>query len=86
MRLRKTRASPTPPPTIKVRRWPPGRAPAQGFLCLTALCGGEVEEYHPSQPRHGGRCSMTYILIVAGTALVLCAAALLIIERENAAT
>ena len=73
MRLRKTRASPMTCPGI-------------GFLCLTALCEGVVEEYHPSQSRHGGRCSMTYILIVAGTALVLCAAALLIIERENAAT
>ena len=29
---------------------------------------------------------MTYILVVAGTALALCVAALLIIERENAAT
>jgi hypothetical protein len=29
---------------------------------------------------------MTYILIVAGTALALCVASLLIIERENAAT
>jgi hypothetical protein len=29
---------------------------------------------------------MTYILIVAGTALVLCAAALFIIERESAST
>jgi hypothetical protein len=29
---------------------------------------------------------MTYILIVAGTALAFCVASLLIIERENAAT
>jgi len=29
---------------------------------------------------------MAYILIVAGTALALCVAALLIIERENATT
>jgi hypothetical protein len=29
---------------------------------------------------------MTYILIVAGTALAFCVVALLIIERENAAT
>jgi hypothetical protein len=29
---------------------------------------------------------MTYILIVAGTALLLCVASLLIIERENSAT
>jgi hypothetical protein len=29
---------------------------------------------------------MTYILIVAGPALALCVASLLIIERENAAT
>src|SRR5262249_45026993 len=33
-----------------------------------------------------GRCSMTYILIVAGTALALCGLALLIIKRENATT
>ena len=47
-------------------------------MCLTALCDGEVEEYHPSQPRHGGRRSMTYILIVAGTAFAFYAAAMFI--------
>jgi hypothetical protein len=36
--------------------------------------------------RHGGSSNMAFMLIVAGTALVLFAAALLIIERENAAT
>jgi hypothetical protein len=60
--------------------------PGIGFLCLTALCEGVVEEYHPSQSRHGGRCSMTYILIVAGTALAFYAVAMVIIELENAAT
>ena len=45
-----------------------------------------VGEYHPSQSRHAGRRSMTYILIVAGTALAFYAAAMFIIERENAAT
>jgi hypothetical protein len=60
--------------------------PRHGVLCSTALCDGEVVEYHPFQPRHDGRRSMTYILIVAGTALAFCVVALLIIERENAAT
>ena len=54
---------------------------------MKALCDGEVEEYHPSQPRHGGRRSMTYILIVAGTAFAFYAAAMFMIEREkNTAT
>jgi len=55
-------------------------------MAQVLLAHDVVEEYHPSQSRHGGRCSMTYILIVAGTGLVLFASALLIIERENAAT
>jgi hypothetical protein len=49
-------------------------------------CAWTVEVYHSPRPRHGGRCTMTYILIVAGTALAFYAAAMFIIERENAAT
>ena len=49
-------------------------------------CAWTVEAYHSPGPRHGGRCTMTYILIVAGTALAFYAAALYIIERKNAAT
>src|SRR5262249_55065499 len=36
--------------------------------------------------RHGGSSNMAFMLLVAGTALALFAAALFIIERENAAT
>ena len=46
-------------------------------------CGGTVPFAHLVTC---GRCSMAFVLIVAGTALALFAAALLIIERENAVT
>jgi hypothetical protein len=51
---------------------------------VTALCSGEVEEYHSLH--HVSRSTkMAFMLLVAGTALALFAAALFIIERENAA-
>src|SRR5262245_26652097 len=50
------------------------------------LCTWTVEGYHLPRPRHGGRCTMTYILIVAGAALAFYLAAVFIIGREKAWT